>query len=81
MTDLFEAGKVPGIGKITALLRLHGLHRAIVGIEEIAFDPTSAVLEPFPGAQRALFRRYHTRGCSRCGFFAIKPLAGCQSEE
>jgi rhodanese-related sulfurtransferase len=26
------------------------------------------VLEAFPGAQRALFRRYHIGGCSSCGF-------------
>jgi rhodanese-related sulfurtransferase len=26
------------------------------------------VLEMFPGAQRALFRRYHIGGCSSCGF-------------
>ena len=26
------------------------------------------VLENFPGAQRALFRRYHIGGCSSCGF-------------
>lgn len=26
------------------------------------------VLETFPGAQRALFRRYHIGGCSSCGF-------------
>ena len=26
------------------------------------------VLEIFPGAQRALFRRYHIGGCSSCGF-------------
>jgi len=26
------------------------------------------VLEEFPGAQRALFRRYHIGGCSSCGF-------------
>ncbi len=27
-----------------------------------------AVLEAFPGAQRALMRRYHIGGCSSCGF-------------
>jgi rhodanese-related sulfurtransferase len=27
-----------------------------------------AVLAAFPGAQRALFRRYHIGGCSSCGF-------------
>src|SRR5215472_16583391 len=26
------------------------------------------VLAVFPGAQRALFRRYHIGGCSSCGF-------------
>ena len=26
------------------------------------------VMEVFPGAQRALFRRYHIGGCSSCGF-------------
>jgi rhodanese-related sulfurtransferase len=26
------------------------------------------LLEVFPGAQRALFRRYHIGGCSSCGF-------------
>lgn len=26
------------------------------------------VLEEFPGAQRALFRKYHIGGCSSCGF-------------
>ena len=27
-----------------------------------------AVLEAFPGAQRALFRKYHIGGCSSCAF-------------
>jgi rhodanese-related sulfurtransferase len=34
-------------------------------------EPTTMmrdVLERFPGAQRALFRRYHIGGCSSCGF-------------
>jgi rhodanese-related sulfurtransferase len=31
-------------------------------------SPMSVVLENFPGAQRALFRRYHIGGCSSCGF-------------
>src|SRR6476660_5797287 len=26
------------------------------------------VLEAYPGAQRALFRKYHIGGCSSCGF-------------
>jgi len=34
------------------------------------------VLEQFPGAQRALFRRYHIGGCSSCGFSPEETLAG-----
>ena len=33
------------------------------------------VLEAFPGAQRALFRRYHIGGCSSCGFSPDETLA------
>ena len=33
------------------------------------------VLEIFPGAQRALFRRYHIGGCSSCGFGPEETLA------
>jgi len=33
------------------------------------------VLETFPGAQRALFRRYHIGGCSSCGFSPDESLA------
>jgi rhodanese-related sulfurtransferase len=32
------------------------------------------VLEAFPGAQRALFRRYHIGGCSSCGFHPTETL-------
>ena len=35
----------------------------------------SAVLEKFPGAQRALFRKYHIGGCSSCGFSPDETLA------
>ncbi len=35
----------------------------------------SAVLENFPGAQRALFRHYHIGGCSSCGFQPTETLA------
>ena len=35
----------------------------------------SAVLEAFPGAQRALFRRYHVGGCASCGFHPTETLA------
>jgi len=33
------------------------------------------VLEKFPGAQRALFRKYHIGGCSSCGFSPDETLA------
>lgn len=33
------------------------------------------VLEAFPGAQRALFRKYHIGGCSSCGFSPDETLA------
>ena len=33
------------------------------------------MLEAFPGAQRALFRRYHIGGCSSCGFQPTETLA------
>ncbi|HEY2951735.1 MAG TPA: rhodanese-like domain-containing protein [Verrucomicrobiae bacterium] len=32
------------------------------------------VLEVFPGAQRALFRRYHIGGCASCGFQPTETL-------
>jgi rhodanese-related sulfurtransferase len=38
---------------------------------EKEIGPSSAmseVLEAYPGARRALFRRYHIGGCSSCGF-------------
>jgi rhodanese-related sulfurtransferase len=42
-------------------------------------SPMRDVLETFPGAQRALFRRYHIGGCSSCGFSPEETLAGvCQ---
>ena len=34
------------------------------------------VLEIFPGAQRALFRRYHIGGCASCAFQEGETLAG-----
>jgi len=40
-----------------------------------ASSPMRAVLEAFPGAQRALFRRYHIGGCSSCGFSPDETLA------
>jgi rhodanese-related sulfurtransferase len=41
-------------------------------------NPTSSmrdVLAAFPGARRALFRRYHIGGCSSCGFDMNETLA------
>jgi rhodanese-related sulfurtransferase len=38
-------------------------------------SPMREVLEAFPGAQRALFRRYHIGGCSSCGFQPDETLA------
>lgn len=40
-----------------------------------ANSPMREVLEVFPGAQRALFRRYHIGGCSSCGFGPDETLA------
>jgi rhodanese-related sulfurtransferase len=34
------------------------------------------LLVQFPGAQRALFRKYHIGGCSSCGFSEDETLAG-----
>ncbi len=34
----------------------------------------SAVLEKFPGAQRAMFRKYHIGGCASCGFQPTETL-------
>ncbi|MEO6969679.1 MAG: rhodanese-like domain-containing protein [Chthoniobacterales bacterium] len=44
-----------------------------------AIDPNITMrelLEQFPGAQRALFRRYHIGGCSSCGFAPEETLPG-----
>jgi rhodanese-related sulfurtransferase len=38
-------------------------------------SPMREVLEVFPGAQRALFRKYHIGGCSSCGFSPDETLA------
>jgi len=48
----------------------------MTAIEKIGLDsPMREVLEVFPGAQRALFRRYHIGGCSSCGFSPDETLA------
>jgi rhodanese-related sulfurtransferase len=36
----------------------------------------SEVLAAYPGAQRALFRKYHIGGCASCGFQPTETLAG-----
>ncbi len=44
--------------------------------KEITSDSTMReVLEVYPGAQRALMRRYHIGGCSHCGFAPEDRLA------
>jgi len=48
----------------------------MTAIEKIGLEsPMREVLEAFPGAQRALFRRYHIGGCSSCGFSQDESLA------
>jgi rhodanese-related sulfurtransferase len=37
-------------------------------------SPMRDVLEAYPGAQRALFRRYHIGGCASCGFQPAETL-------
>jgi rhodanese-related sulfurtransferase len=44
-----------------------------------AIEPNIAMKEllvQFPGAQRALFRKYHIGGCASCGFSPEETLAG-----
>jgi rhodanese-related sulfurtransferase len=44
-----------------------------------AIDPNMTMKEllvQFPGAQRALFRKYHIGGCASCGFGPEETLAG-----
>jgi rhodanese-related sulfurtransferase len=48
----------------------------VVRTESISSESAmSVVLEIFPGAQRALFRRYHIGGCASCGFQPTETLA------
>src|SRR5690348_4267675 len=46
-----------------------------VGADIQPQSPMGEVLGVFPGAQRALFRRYHIGGCSSCGFAPEETLA------
>jgi rhodanese-related sulfurtransferase len=39
-----------------------------------ATTPMSALLQAYPGAQRALFARYHIGGCQSCGFSPTETL-------
>ena len=44
-----------------------------------AIDPNITMrelLQEYPGAQRAMFRKYHIGGCSSCGFSPDETLAG-----
>src|SRR5882762_6980377 len=44
----------------------------------VSIEPQSSmrqVLEAYPGAQRALFKRYHIGGCSSCAFHPEETLA------
>src|SRR5205085_6656048 len=44
--------------------------------------PMRELTSRLPGAQRALFRRYHIGGCSSCGFSPDETLAAlCQRNE
>ena len=48
-------------------------------MDALTIDPNitmQKLLEQFPGAQRALFRKYHIGGCSSCGFAPEETLAG-----
>lgn len=50
-----------------------------------AIDPNitmKELLQAFPGAQRALFRKYHIGGCSSCGFQPTETLVQvCERNE
>jgi rhodanese-related sulfurtransferase len=45
----------------------------------VALDPNTTTMQEllrrYPGAQRALFRRYHIGGCASCGFSPAETLA------
>ncbi len=46
---------------------------------QTALDPSltmGELLRQFPGAQRAIFRKYHIGGCSSCGFAIDETIAG-----
>ena len=46
-----------------------------MGADHITKDLTmQEILAVFPGAQRAMFSRYHVGGCSSCGFQPTETL-------
>ncbi|HEY1173005.1 MAG TPA: rhodanese-like domain-containing protein [Verrucomicrobiae bacterium] len=47
---------------------------SVVAEQVGANSPMSEVLLAYPGAQRALFRKYHIGGCSSCGFQPTETL-------
>ncbi len=52
------------------------LHPMSTNISPIAPDITmGALLESYPGAQRAMFAKYHIGGCKSCGFRPDETLA------
>ncbi len=57
-------------------LALHCPARTIPPMSEISGDSTmSELLQAYPGAQRALFAKYHIGGCSSCGFSPNETVA------
>jgi rhodanese-related sulfurtransferase len=55
------------------------VHNRTFAVMPIALDPDitmGELLRQFPGAQRALFRKYHIGGCSSCGFALNETLVG-----
>src|SRR5436190_3703699 len=75
----FIRTRFPVVGP-EAVLRNQPLHLPFAAmISATAIDPNITMREllvQFPGAQRALFRKYHIGGCSSCGFSPEETLAG-----
>src|SRR5438477_9677066 len=69
-----------GVGKGKDAFVSRGRHRYLAGMSiTTTFDPSMTMrelLQHYPGAQRALFRRYHIGGCSSCGFQPDETLEG-----
>ena len=65
--------------KVTALREQSLALSSTLMSSATAIDPNVTMrelLEQFPGAQRAMFRKYHIGGCSSCGFSPDETLAG-----